>query len=141
MQIFHRVIALVLVVLAAGFALAPGAQAQKIDDEAWLDAMEWRLIGPWRGGRATAVAGHPSDDQFYLMGATGVARDEHAAGRAHQVELVVGRMPGHGRRAAAPPRPDQPPLHRVQPGFVIDLLGLRPGRKDEAGGKNNESES
>jgi len=71
MQIFHRVIALVLVVLAAGFALAPGAQAQTIDDEAWLDAMEWRLIGPWRGGRATAVAGHPSDDQFYLMGATG----------------------------------------------------------------------
>ncbi|MBL37276.1 MAG: hypothetical protein CMP07_02585 [Xanthomonadales bacterium] len=47
------------------------AQAQKIGDEAWLDAMEWRLIGPWRGGRVTAVAGHPADDQFYLMGATG----------------------------------------------------------------------
>lgn len=47
------------------------ASAQKLDDESWLDAMEWRLIGPWRGGRATTVAGHPDDDQFYLQGSTG----------------------------------------------------------------------
>jgi len=52
-------------------AAAPSVHAQQIEDEAWLDAMEWRLIGPWRGGRATAVAGHSNDDQFYLMGATG----------------------------------------------------------------------
>ena len=33
------------------------AQAQKIGDEAWLDAMEWRLIGPWRGGRVREAHG------------------------------------------------------------------------------------
>lgn len=36
-----------------------------------LEGLEWRMIGPWRGGRVTAVAGHPSDPLFYLMGATG----------------------------------------------------------------------
>ena len=69
MQPFQRI--LVLFVLAAGSAIPSTAGAQVLDDEAWLDAMEWRLIGPWRGGRATAVAGHPDDDQFYLQGSTG----------------------------------------------------------------------
>ncbi len=62
--------ALLVLCLLLPFA-ATDARAQSIEDAAWLDAMEWRLIGPWRGGRATAVAGHPDDDRFYLMGATG----------------------------------------------------------------------
>lgn len=34
-------------------------------------ALEWRGIGPYRGGRVTAVAGIPNDRLVYYMGATG----------------------------------------------------------------------
>lgn len=36
-----------------------------------LQALEWRSIGPDRGGRVTAVAGLPNDRLTYYMGATG----------------------------------------------------------------------
>ncbi|MFO7763586.1 MAG: hypothetical protein R6V61_07635 [Wenzhouxiangellaceae bacterium] len=72
------------IVLCAFFLplLAAPAQAQELDDEAWLKGMEWRLIGPWRGGRATAVAGHPDDERFYLMGATGGVFATHDGGES-----------------------------------------------------------
>lgn len=34
-------------------------------------ALRWRLIGPYRGGRVTAVAGIPSQPLTYYFGATG----------------------------------------------------------------------
>ncbi|GAB5523958.1 MAG: hypothetical protein Roseis2KO_18300 [Roseivirga sp.] len=40
-------------------------------DTALYNAMEWRNIGPFRGGRATAVAGVVQDPMTYYMGATG----------------------------------------------------------------------
>jgi photosystem II stability/assembly factor-like uncharacterized protein len=36
-----------------------------------LDSLDWRLIGPFRGGRVIAVAGHPIDDQVFYFGSTG----------------------------------------------------------------------
>jgi photosystem II stability/assembly factor-like uncharacterized protein len=53
-----------------------GAAAQRERRPAALDlslykAMEWRSIGPFRGGRATAVAGIPSQPDTYYFGATG----------------------------------------------------------------------
>ncbi len=36
-----------------------------------LDALEWRCIGPWRGGRVGAVAGDPRDAQAFYFGSTG----------------------------------------------------------------------
>ena len=36
-----------------------------------LHALEWRLIGPFRGGRVVAVAGDPGRDQVFYMGSTG----------------------------------------------------------------------
>jgi len=36
-----------------------------------LDVLEWRLVGPFRGGRVTTVAGVPDNPQLYYMGATG----------------------------------------------------------------------
>lgn len=33
--------------------------------------LEWREIGPWRGGRVTAVTGVPGNSRLYYMGATG----------------------------------------------------------------------
>ena len=53
-----------------------GAPAQRERRPAALDsnlykAMEWRSIGPFRGGRATAVAGIPSQPYTYYFGVTG----------------------------------------------------------------------
>lgn len=55
------------ILLAAG---SGPSRAADISEER-LEGLEWRMIGPWRGGRVTAVAGHPSDPLFYLMGSTG----------------------------------------------------------------------
>ncbi|MEL7311885.1 MAG: glycosyl hydrolase [Pseudomonadota bacterium] len=40
-------------------------------DESLFDGLEYRLIGPWRGGRVTAVHGVLGDDRVYYMGAAG----------------------------------------------------------------------
>lgn len=45
--------------------------AEDIVEPSLLDAVEWRLVGPWRGGRVTAVTGVPDDPMLYYMGATG----------------------------------------------------------------------
>ena len=39
--------------------------------ESSYQALQWRLIGPFRGGRVTAVGGHPDHPQTFYMGATG----------------------------------------------------------------------
>lgn len=36
-----------------------------------MKSMQWRLIGPYRGGRSVAVAGHPINKMEFYMGATG----------------------------------------------------------------------
>ena len=60
---------LVLAVLVGftGFA----APATAAPDTAALDGLEWRNVGPWRGGRVTAVTGVPGNRSLYYMGATG----------------------------------------------------------------------
>ncbi len=40
-------------------------------DSALYQALEWRNIGPTRGGRVTTVSGVPNDPMIYYMGATG----------------------------------------------------------------------
>ena len=46
----------------------------------WLEGLEWRLVGPYRGGRVTAVTGVRGKPNLYYMGATGggVWRTENA---------------------------------------------------------------
>ena len=36
-----------------------------------LDAFEWRHLGPFRGGRVVAVAGHPTEPAVFFFGSTG----------------------------------------------------------------------
>ncbi|MFK7830498.1 MAG: WD40/YVTN/BNR-like repeat-containing protein [Congregibacter sp.] len=36
-----------------------------------IDGLEYRLVGPWRGGRVTAVTGVPENPHLYYMGAAG----------------------------------------------------------------------
>lgn len=40
-------------------------------DPTLIQALEWRCIGPPRGGRAPAVAGHPTEDMVFYFGACG----------------------------------------------------------------------
>jgi len=54
------------------FAVAPlAAQAPVKIDTTWYQALRWREIGPFRGGRVDAVAGVPDQPLVYYMGATG----------------------------------------------------------------------
>ena len=68
--------------LGLGGAAAPEKSAQAkgvpsravkaaLIDQNLYKAMSWRLIGPFRGGRATAVAGIPGQPLTYYHGATG----------------------------------------------------------------------
>ncbi|MGH8379161.1 MAG: WD40/YVTN/BNR-like repeat-containing protein [Gammaproteobacteria bacterium] len=57
---------LILVLLAPAFAAAP---APKTDP--YLSALQWRLIGPFRGGRSVAVAGVISEPRTFYFGAAG----------------------------------------------------------------------
>ncbi len=41
------------------------------DSPSHLEGLEYRLVGPWRGGRVTAVTGVPDHPNLYYMGATG----------------------------------------------------------------------
>src|SRR5688572_11177003 len=49
----------------------PTAQPSPNRDADPLKALQWRSIGPFRGGRVTAVAGVPSQPMVYYFGATG----------------------------------------------------------------------
>ena len=37
----------------------------------FLDQLSWRLVGPHRGGRVVAVAGHPRERSTFYFGSTG----------------------------------------------------------------------
>lgn len=55
-------------------------------DSSLYNAMEFRLVGPFRGGRATAVAGVVQDPMTYYMGATGgVWKTDNAGESWHNV--------------------------------------------------------
>src|ERR1700680_3737960 len=40
-------------------------------DPALMKSLEWRSIGPYRGGRVVAVAGDPVHPQVFYFGSTG----------------------------------------------------------------------
>jgi photosystem II stability/assembly factor-like uncharacterized protein len=52
-------------------AILAGALAAQPMDSGLFKTMRWRSIGPFRGGRVTAVAGVASQPQVYYQGATG----------------------------------------------------------------------
>lgn len=59
---------LLLIVLLSGFETV--AQSTSVTDSV-MKAMQWRLVGPFRGGRSVAVAGHPTEKLVFYMGTTG----------------------------------------------------------------------
>jgi photosystem II stability/assembly factor-like uncharacterized protein len=67
-SLLHRVIRLAVLPLGLGVVSDLCAQGY---DESLFSALEWRMIGPYRGGRVTAVAGVPDQPYVYYMGVTG----------------------------------------------------------------------
>ncbi|MGH7600773.1 MAG: WD40/YVTN/BNR-like repeat-containing protein, partial [bacterium] len=79
MSTTQKITALAVAVAAVLFSLSETAFAQKKSaatasagyDTSLYRAMKWRSIGPFRGGRSTAVAGVPNQPLVYYMGGTG----------------------------------------------------------------------
>ena len=69
-----RLLFLILFLTHAGFSQV---------DEALLKGMQYRLIGPFRGGRVLAVAGVAGDPQTYYFGAAAGGVWKSIDGGAH----------------------------------------------------------
>src|SRR5262249_40929440 len=61
----------IALLLACGLLHGQGSPDWRGYDAAFFKALRWRSIGPFRGGRVTAVAGVPGQPLIYYMGATG----------------------------------------------------------------------
>ena len=59
------------ILISFSLAFAVESRATDTVNSALYDGLEWRKVGPWRGGRVTAVTGVPGNDRLYCMGATG----------------------------------------------------------------------
>lgn len=59
--------------LLLGSAVAPlrAQDTAPTYDPALIGSLEYRMIGPYRGGRSTAVTGHPTDPDVFYTGTTG----------------------------------------------------------------------
>ncbi|MCH8303149.1 MAG: hypothetical protein IH912_10390, partial [Proteobacteria bacterium] len=60
---------LTLLLLGTGTLVLADIDRSEFPDA--LKAMEWREVGPYRGGRSAAVAGIPGDRNTYFFGAAG----------------------------------------------------------------------
>jgi photosystem II stability/assembly factor-like uncharacterized protein len=57
--------------LAALLACTPVALGAQVIDSSYLHLVEWRSVGPTRGGRVLAVAGDPANDLVFYQGTAG----------------------------------------------------------------------
>lgn len=58
-------------VLLASLAALPAPVAAQAQDPGQWAGLHYRQVGPWRGGRVTAVTGVPSQPDVFYMGTTG----------------------------------------------------------------------
>ena len=61
---------LIKIILLSQFTTAP-SHSQNIEVEDLYKSLEWKFVGPHRGGRSTAVSGFVSKPYTFLMGTTG----------------------------------------------------------------------
>ncbi|WP_077922585.1 glycosyl hydrolase [Spirosoma sp. 209] len=73
-----------------------------------MKAMQWRLVGPFRGGRSVAVAGHPTERLVAYMGTTGggVWKTENGGITWQNISDGFFRMGSVGAIAVAPSNPN-----------------------------------
>jgi len=72
---YFNIIRSILIVLCSLLLCLPAfpvlAKVEGDADSSRLKGLEWREIGPYRGGRVTAVSGVVDNPLLYYMGATG----------------------------------------------------------------------
>ena len=57
--------------LLVQFVVVPSLVLAAATETSHLEGLEYRNIGPWRGGHVTAVTGVPGKPQLYHMSAVG----------------------------------------------------------------------
>ena len=68
----EKVSCLFLCLLVLGLASPAGAEAPEQPlDEKFFETLKYRFVGPYRGGRVTAVTGIPEEPMTYFFGASG----------------------------------------------------------------------
>jgi photosystem II stability/assembly factor-like uncharacterized protein len=65
----HRIV--VRAAIFTAFVAASLSEGGESVEPKFLQALEYRLVGPFRGGRVVAVAGVPAEPRTFYMGATG----------------------------------------------------------------------
>jgi photosystem II stability/assembly factor-like uncharacterized protein len=70
-RLYYLILAIFLMLPYGMEAQKRKSQDTKSYEEKYYDALEWRGIGPFRGGRSAAVTGVVGQPNLYYMGATG----------------------------------------------------------------------
>ncbi len=88
--------------------LLPALSLAQPADPAWFKSSEWRLVGPFRGGRSVAVTGVPGSPNQYYFGATGggVWKTEDAGDTWFNVSDGFFKTGSVGAISAAPSKPE-----------------------------------
>ncbi len=97
-KVFIRFLSLILLLIGGAYGQSPSPEMYA--------GMRWRSIGPFRGGRALAVAGVPSDpDVFYFGSVDGGVWKSDNAGLTWQPEFQHEPVASIGAIAIAPSDP------------------------------------
>ena len=80
--------------LSAGIALLLPLSNSLLAQESRFDGLEYRSIGPFRGGRSAAVTGVPGENNLYYMGSTGGGVWETRDGGANWKNISDGYFGG-----------------------------------------------
>ena len=125
-----------LALLAAALpATTPGPVAAQ-DPVSLLPPMEWRSIGPDRGGRSIAVAGHPDRPFEYYFGATGGGLFKTTDGGTSWTPVTDGQV-GSASVGAVAMAPSDPDIVYIGMGEVQLRANVLQGdgvyRSDDAG--------
>lgn len=106
-------LAVLLSSIIFGFAVPKPAAAKEsktaaVVDTSYLSTMKWRLVGPFRGGRAVAVAGDPSNPLVFYFGAVdgGVWRTTDAGADWNNISDKYFKNSSIGAIAVAPSDPN-----------------------------------
>src|SRR5471032_1868953 len=100
----NRVLAMIFALLLGGFSTLVGAQ--QFDQSAFA-GLQWRMIGPFRGGRSNAVSGVPGQPNTFYFGSVGggVWKSENS-GRTWTPIFDSQPVPSIGAIAVAPSNPN-----------------------------------